>query len=48
MIRMLVWVAGGLLAVLVVLFLAGLAAPGVPLQLAKGFFGFVGSFLGAL
>jgi hypothetical protein len=47
-IRAVVWVASALLAVLVVLFLAGLAAPGLPLQLAKGFFGFVGSFLGAL
>ena len=48
MIRALISIAGALLAVLVVLFLAGLAAPGLPLQLAKGFFGFVGSFLGAL
>ena len=48
MIRALVTIAGLLLAVLVVLFLIDLATPGVPLQLAKGFFGFVGSFLGAL
>jgi hypothetical protein len=47
-IRALVGVAGALLAVLVVLFLVNHAAPGLPLQLAKGFFGFVGSFLGAL
>lgn len=48
MIRAFVSIAGALLAVLVVLFLVNLAAPGLPLQLAKGFFGFVGSFLGAL
>ncbi|HEY5229916.1 MAG TPA: hypothetical protein VIJ11_03355 [Galbitalea sp.] len=48
MIRALISIAGLLLAVLVVLFLISLTAPGLPLQLAKGFFGFVGSFLGAL
>ena len=48
MIRALIWVAGALLVVLVVLFLVSLAAPGLPLPLAKGFFGFVASFLGAL
>ena len=48
MIRALIWVAGALLVVLVVLVLVRLAAPGLPLPLAKGFFGFVGSFLGAL
>jgi len=47
-IRALISIAGALLAVLVVLFLVNLAAPGLPLQLAKGFFGFVPSFLGAL
>jgi hypothetical protein len=47
-IRALISIAGLLLAVLVVLFLINLAAPGLPLQLAKGFFGFVASFLGAL
>ena len=48
MIRALISIAGALLAVLVVLFLVNLAAPGLPLPLAKGFFGFVASFLGAL
>jgi len=47
-IRTLISIAGALLAVLVVLFRINLAAPGLPLQLAKGFFGFVASFLGAL